>query len=96
MGTIEDKLKTTLDVENQSFEVEGANPYEIAVATAKYAREINERARKYLGSDVNIYPRSLALQKFEDEQTTVVYASEEKVEPVKEETVPEPPKTENE
>ena len=95
MDSIEEKLKTTLDVESQSFEVERANPYEIAVATAKYAREINERARKYLGSDVDIYPRSLALQKFDDEQTSIVYDADETVESAKDENASKPSKSEN-
>ena len=95
MDSIEEKLKTTLDIESQSFEVDRANPYEIAVATAKFAREINDRARKYLGSDVDIYPRSLALKKFEDEQTSIVYDVDETVESAKEENATKPSKSKN-
>lgn len=77
MDSLHEKLKEEVDVEKQSFERDDVNPYEIAVATAKYARQINDRARKYLGSDVDIYPRSLALKKFDDGQTKIVYGSEE-------------------
>jgi len=62
-----------IDYERQLFDKINANPYEIAVAASKYAREINERARKYFGSDVDIQPRNLAMKKLENENMEIVY-----------------------
>ncbi len=76
MDSLHEKLKEVINIEKLSFERDDVNPYEIAIATAKYAREINDRARKYLGSDVDIYPRSLALKKIQDMRTKIVYDSE--------------------
>ena len=76
MNELFNKLKVKIDYERQSFDDIDANSYEIAVATSKYAREVNDRARKYFGSDVDIQPRNLAMKKLENENMEIVYIEE--------------------
>ena len=76
MNELLNKLKVNIDYEQQSFDKINANPYEIAVAASKYAREVNDRARKYFGSDVDIQPRNLAMKKLENENMEIVYIEE--------------------
>ena len=76
MDELFNKLKVKIDYEQQSFDDKNANDYEIAVATSKYAREVNDRARKYFGSDVDIQPRNLAMKKLENENMEIVYIEE--------------------
>lgn len=76
MNELFNKLKVNIDYEQQSFDNINANPYEIAVAASKYAREVNDRARKYFGSDVDIQPRNLAMKKLENENMEIVYIEE--------------------
>ncbi len=70
---IAEKLNVVVDYENQSFEKMNGNLYEIAVATARYAREINDKIRKHFGSEVSSQPRNLAMKKLENENTKIVY-----------------------
>ena len=76
MNELFNKLKVKIDYEQQSFDNINANDYEIAVAASKYAREVNDRARKYFGSDVDIQPRNLAMKKLENENMEIVYIEE--------------------
>lgn len=76
MNELFNKLKVKIDYEQQSFDNINANSYEIAVAVSKYAREVNDRARKYFGSDVDIQPRNLAMKKLENENMEIVYVEE--------------------
>lgn len=76
MNELFNKLKVKIDYEQQSFDNINANEYEIAVAASKYAREVNDRARKYFGSDVDIQPRNLAMKKLENENMEIVYIEE--------------------
>ena len=72
-----DKLKVEIDYENQPFDNMKINPYEIVIATAKYAREINEKFRKYFGSDYDIQPRNLAVKKLESDSLHLIYENEQ-------------------
>ena len=76
MNELFNKLKVKIDYEQQSFDKINANSYEIAVAVSKYAREVNDRARKCFGSDVDIQPRNLAMKKLENENMEIVYIEE--------------------
>ena len=76
MNELFKKFKVKIDYERQSFDNINANDYEIAVAVSKYAREVNDRARKYFGSDVDIQPRNLAMKKLENENMKIVYDEE--------------------
>ena len=72
-----DKLKVKIDYENQPFDKLKINPYEIVIATAKYARELNEKFRKYFGSDYDIQPRSLAVKKLESDSLQLIYEDDQ-------------------
>ena len=73
MNELLDKFKVKINYEKQSFDSIKNNPYEIAVAASKYAREINEKVRKYFGSEVDIQPRNLAMKKLENKNIKIVY-----------------------
>ena len=75
-----DKFKVEIDYESQSFDDMDFNPYEIVIAASKYAREINDRARKYLGSNINVLPRNMAMKKLQQDNVQLVYNEEEKEE----------------
>ncbi len=72
-----DKLKVDIDYENQPFDNLKINPYEIVIATAKYARELNEKFRKYFGSDYDIQPRNLAVKKLESDNLQLIYEDDQ-------------------
>ena len=71
-----DKFKVEIDYEEQSFDDMDANPYEIIIAAAKYSREINEKVRKYFGSDVDAQPRNLAMKKLGKDKGKIFYIEE--------------------
>lgn len=73
MDELLDKFNVTVNYEKQLFEKLKANPYEIAVATSRYAREINNRIRKYFGPEVEVQARNIAMKKLEDPSTEIVY-----------------------
>lgn len=83
-----DKLIVPIDYEHQMFLNKTANPYEIAVATAKYARSVNDRIRKYFGPEVSVQPRNIAMKKMENDDTQIVY--EQPAQPKDDETAPSP------
>ena len=85
---IAEKLNVVVDYENQPFEDMSVNPYELAVATAKYARDINDKIRKYFGSEVSSQPRNLAMKKLENENTKIVYDENDKEDIVESPTEP--------
>jgi DNA-directed RNA polymerase subunit K/omega len=58
-----EKQQMTVDFEKQSFDNLGVNPYEIVVALSKTAREINDKAQKYLNPGVEINPVTMALRR---------------------------------
>lgn len=62
-----------IDYEKQAFDELDINAYELVIAVSKKAREINEKAQKYLGSATVIKPVNLALKKIEDHQAKFVY-----------------------
>ena len=72
-----DKIKVEIDYENQPFENMKINPYEIVIAAAKYAREVNEKFRKYFGSDCDVQPRNIAVKKLESDSLHLIYENEE-------------------
>ena len=65
------------DYEKQSFDHLGINPYEVVVAVSKKAREINDKAQKYLNSEYEIHPANLALKKLESEEIAFTYDDEQ-------------------
>ena len=83
---IHDLFDVTIDFEKQTFPNKNMNPYEIAVAAARYARNLNDRVRKYYGPEVNIHPRNIAMKKLEESGTRIVYKDDTQ------KTLPEKPK----
>lgn len=77
------KFKVDIDYERQSFEDMNSNPYEVIIAASKYAREINDKVRKYFGSDFDVQPRNLAMKKVERNNGETFYSEENEEEPGK-------------
>ena len=73
-----EKLNTVVNYENQSFENIDGNPYELAVAIAKYAREVNDKIRKNFGSEISSQPRNLAMKKLENGNIEIIYEENDK------------------
>ena len=75
MDEINSKLKVPIDFDSKSLEDTQLNPYEVVVASAKYARELNDRARKHFGPAVEIQPRNIAIKSVLSGRSTVVHAN---------------------
>ena len=58
-----DKLAATVNYEKQMFDQLGVNPYEIVIAVSRSAREINDKAYKFLGPGVEVNPVTVALNR---------------------------------
>ena len=72
-GSAEDKIENGINYEKQIFDELDVNPYEIVVAVARAAREINDKAQKFLGPEVEIRPTNMALKKMSMEKAKFVY-----------------------
>jgi len=72
-----DLKKVKIDYENQSYEDMDVNPYELVIAVSKKAREINYKAMKYLGPEVEIKPISMALNKLRESNVSFSYTDNE-------------------
>ena len=70
------KVEDNYSFEKQPFDALQVNPYEIVVAVAKKAREINEKAQKFLGPEYDVHPINLALKKLESKKIRFVYNDE--------------------
>jgi DNA-directed RNA polymerase subunit K/omega len=75
---VHELFEVPIDFEKLSFISKNMNPYETAVATARYARSLNDRVRKYYGPEVNIHPRNIAVRKMTEKGTHVVYKDQPK------------------
>ncbi len=83
---IHELFEVPIDFEKLSDISKTMNPYEAAVATARYARSLNDRVRKYYGPEVNIHPRNIAVRKLSEKGTHVIYKENQQ------KVVPEKPK----
>ena len=70
------KVVDNYSFEKQPFDDLKVNPYEIVVAVAKKARELNDKAQKYLGPEYEVHPIILTLKKLEGKKITFVYDEE--------------------
>lgn len=70
-----EKTQRTVDFENQAFDGLGINPYEVVIAASKMAREINDKARKYLPPEQDVNPIDHALRRL-TKNATFSYGSE--------------------
>ena len=73
-----DTKRIDIDYEKNVFDEVDVNPYEIVIAVSKTARQINDKAQKYMGPEVDIRPINIALKKLEGDEVTFVYDNEEK------------------
>jgi DNA-directed RNA polymerase subunit K/omega len=58
-----EKVNKIVDFENQAFDDLGINPYEIVIAVSRMARDINDKARKYLPPEQDVNAISVALKR---------------------------------
>ncbi len=70
-----EKDQNIVDFENQVFDDLDVNPYEIVIAVSKMARDINDKARKYIPPDQDVNPVEIALNRL-SRQTVFKYNSE--------------------
>jgi DNA-directed RNA polymerase subunit K/omega len=70
------KVEDNYSFEKQPFDSLNVNPYEIVVAVAKKARELNDKAQKFLGPEYDVHPINLALKKLEGNKIQFVYSEE--------------------
>jgi len=68
------------DYEHQRIDDVDVNPYELAIALAKKAREINAKAQKYLGPETAIKPVNIVLNKLNEEDVEFAYREEDREE----------------
>ena len=86
---IHETLIVPVDYEKQAFlDYKNLNPYVISVAAAKYARDLNDRVRKYFGPETNVQPRNIVMKNLEEGKTTIVFEEDQ------EEPEPETPPVE--
>lgn len=76
MDDLVKKINSGVDYSKYSFEDMHFNPYEVCIAVSKYAREVNDKARKMLGTGSDIYPRNLAIKKLLTNSFDLVYEQE--------------------
>ena len=58
-----EKMNATVNYEKQTFDQLDINPYEIVIAVSRSAREINDKAYKFLGPGVEVNPVTVALNR---------------------------------
>lgn len=75
-GSITKKIDDEIDYERQIFDELDVNNYEIVVAVAKAARDINVRAQKFLGPEFEVRPTNMALKKLKKDTVKFVYDEE--------------------
>ena len=68
-----DTKRIDIDYEKNVFDEVDVNPYEVVIAVSKTARQINDKAQKYMGPEVDIRPINIALKKLEGDEVTFVY-----------------------
>ena len=76
--TLPNRPDEDIDYSQQNFDELDANPYEIVVAIAKAAREINDKVQKYYGPDFELRPTNLLLKKLQTGEASIGYNSKDK------------------
>jgi DNA-directed RNA polymerase subunit K/omega len=85
-SNIHESLVIPVDYEKQAYlDNKQVNPYVLAVATARYARDLNDRVRKFFGPETNVQPRNITMKKLEEGKTTIAF-EEDQEEPESEPT----------
>jgi DNA-directed RNA polymerase subunit K/omega len=62
-----------VNFEKQAFEKMNVNPYEVVIAVSKSARDINDKAQKYLSHDCEINPVRMAMKRLNNSQVQFQY-----------------------
>lgn len=71
-----EKGQKIVNYENQAFDDLDINPYEVVIAVSKAARDINDKAQKYLSHDQEINAIGMALERLKDKSVKFVYRNE--------------------
>ncbi len=71
-----EKGQKVVDYENQAFDNLDINPYEVVIAVSKAARDINDKAQKYLSHDQEINAIGMALERLKAKTVKFVYKDE--------------------
>jgi len=61
-----EKQRTTVNFEKQVFDDLDVNLYEIVIAVSRMAREINDKAHKFLNPSQEVNPVTLALRRLDN------------------------------
>lgn len=64
-----------VNYENQAFDDLEINPYEVVIAVSKAARDINDKAQKYLSHDQEINAIGMALARLKTKDVKFVYTN---------------------
>lgn len=67
-----------VNYEKQGFDELNINPYELVIAVSKKARELNSKAIKYLGPEVQFKPINMALNKLKNGDIAFTYDEQKK------------------
>jgi DNA-directed RNA polymerase subunit K/omega len=65
--------KNTPSNDKQVFDDLGVNPYEVVIAVSRMAREINDKAQKYLSHDCDIHPIAVAMKRIQSRKVHFKY-----------------------
>ncbi len=68
-----EKEQTTAALDKQVFDDLGVNPYEVVIAVSRMARDINDKAQKYLSHDCDIHPIAVAMKRIQSRRVHFKY-----------------------
>jgi hypothetical protein len=71
-----EKSQNTFNYDKLEFDDLGVNPYEVVIAVSKMARDINDKAQKYLSHDCDIHPIDVAMKRLHSKQRQFKYGEE--------------------
>jgi hypothetical protein len=63
-----EKSPNAFNYDKMDFDDLGVNPYEVVIAVSKMARDINNKAQKYLGHECDIHPISVAMNRLQSKK----------------------------
>ena len=68
-----EKGQTTVNYDKLDFDNLGVNPYEVVIAVSRMARDINDKAQKYLSHDCDVHPVSVAMKRIQSRRVHFKY-----------------------
>jgi hypothetical protein len=75
-----EKFDTDVEYDKVIYEEMDVNPYEVVIGLAKKSREVNERALKFFGTEVEFRPKNVAMKKMLKKGAKFTYEEPEKSE----------------